>query len=256
VDLLLNSVPVLSEDLGTNAFGNIAKRINLRHADSEEPASQEQVSAGEPRKTDQTVCTFESERSHAAAHSRQDDQRAIQDLLANQSPTHGGRGLASGSTGAVSAGRGGAPHAVELGSGVGTASTDWPLISKLELGPLATAVGCGRDHARLVLCEWGLGHLVDDVVLLVSELLTNALKASWALRTPTPIVLRLLANDHQLIIEAWDSWVEGFDLDRRDGDVEHGRGLSVVAALSRRWGVGRVSEHYKLVWCELVSEQP
>jgi anti-sigma regulatory factor (Ser/Thr protein kinase) len=161
----------------------------------------------------------------------------------------------SGSTGAVSAGSGGAPRATEHGSGVGTVSTDWPLISKLELGPLATAIGCGRDHARLVLCEWGLGHLVDDAVLLVSELLTNALKASWALRTPTPIVLRLLANDRQLVIEAWDSWVEGFELKHGAPDAEHGRGLSVVVALSKRWGVGRISEEHKAVWCELVIER-
>src|SRR6266705_2642376 len=88
----------------------------------------------------------------------------------------------------------------------------WPRVSKLELGPLPTAIGCARDHAREVLIEWGLGHLLDDSVLLVSELMTNALRASRALPTPTPIVLRLLANDSQLIIEAWDQWVGGYDL--------------------------------------------
>ncbi len=88
-------------------------------------------------------------------------------------------------------------------------------MSKLELGPLPTAIGCARDHAREILIEWGLGHLVEDSVLLVSELMTNALRASQALPTPAPIVLRLLANDAQLLIEAWDQWVEGFDLKQR-----------------------------------------
>lgn len=166
----------------------------------------------------------------------------------------------SGSTGAVSTGRGGARRTApgldrgvvaEPSSSAGTASTDWPLISQLELGPLPTAIGCGRDHARHVLIEWGLSLLVDDAVLLVSELLTNALKASWTLKPPTPIVLRLLANDRQLIIEAWDQWVENFDLNRRSSDAEHGRGLQVVTALSKRWGVGRISESYKAVWCEM-----
>lgn len=127
----------------------------------------------------------------------------------------------SGSTGAVSTERASARRTgsgldrgvvTEHSSGAGTASTDWPLISQLELGPLATAIGCGRHHARHVLIEWGLNLLVDDAVLLVSELLTNALKASWALTTPTPIVLRLLANERQLIIEAWDQWVADFEL--------------------------------------------
>jgi anti-sigma regulatory factor (Ser/Thr protein kinase) len=161
----------------------------------------------------------------------------------------------SGSTGAVSTGRSGVGPVEEPGSGAGTASADWPLTSKLELGPLATAIACGRDHTRLVLAEWGLGHLIDDAALLVSELLTNSLKASWALRTPAPIVLRLLANDRQLLIEAWDQWVEGYELKPAAPDDDHGRGLTVVAALSNRWGAGRISEDYKAVWCELMIER-
>lgn len=168
----------------------------------------------------------------------------------------------NGSTGAVSTRRDGARatgpglgrgavNAPSTSTGAGTASTDWPLISQLELGPLPAAVGCGRDHAELVLAEWGLDHLEGDVVLLVSELLTNALRASRALPTPAPIVLRPLANDRQLIIEAWDQWTEGFELGRAAPDADRGRGLQVIAALSRRWGVGRISEQHEAVWCEL-----
>lgn len=171
----------------------------------------------------------------------------------------------TGTTGAVSTGRRGArltesspgPGMVaEPSSSASTASPDWPLISKLALAPLPTAIGCGRDHARLALTEWGLDHLLDDAVLLVSELLTNALKASWALKVPTPIVLRLLANDRQLLIEAWGQWIEGFDLNRKPYNAEQGRGLMVVAAMSKRWGVGQINEHYKTVWCELSVERP
>lgn len=230
---------------------------------AQELASQEQAPAGEPRKTDETVSTYEPDRRHAAAHDRpsgrQRDLAVPTEWSIPRQMAH-----ASGSTGAVSTGCGGAHPTgfgvdrgvvTERSSSAGTVSSDWALISKLELGPLATAIGCGRDHARQVLREWGLGQLADDAVLLVSELLTNALKASQALRVPTPIVLRLLANDQQLIIEAWDSWVEGFDLQSRSSDDEHGRGLQVVAALSRRWGVGSISEQYKVVWCELLFER-
>jgi hypothetical protein len=76
------------------------------------------------------------------------------------------------------------------------------------------------------------------------------------LKIPTPIVLRLLANDHQLLIEAWDQWVESTQFKRGGPDDDHGRGLTVVALLSKRWGVGRISEQYKVVWCELVIERP
>ena len=139
------------------------------------------------------------------------------------------------------------------GGGPVATRAQWPLSSYLQLGALPTAVGCGRDHVRHILAEWGLRALVDDAVLVTSELLTNALKASQALPTPapTPIALRLLANDRQLIIEAWDQWTEGYRLQPPAGD-EHGRGLTVVAAISRRWGYDRVSQDYKAIWCELL----
>jgi anti-sigma regulatory factor (Ser/Thr protein kinase) len=79
-----------------------------------------------------------------------------------------------------------------------------------------------------------------------------ALHASQALGTSTPIALRLLANDEQLIIEAWDQWVEGCNLRRTPGDDEHGGGLAVIDALSNRWGTGRLSDDYKVVWAELL----
>jgi anti-sigma regulatory factor (Ser/Thr protein kinase) len=157
----------------------------------------------------------------------------------------------SGSAGAVSSGRRGVRPAQKPGSGIGTADP-WPRVSLLELGALPTAVGCGREHTRLVLWEWGLGHLTDDAVLIASELLTNALRASQALGNSTPIALRLLASDEQLIIEAWDQWAENYDLKRTPGDDEHGRGLAVVDALSNRWGTGRLSDDYKVVWAELL----
>src|ERR1700752_2723959 len=100
----------------------------------------------------------------------------------------------SGNVGAVWAVGGGAlPAGIsELGSGAGPALNDWPLVSDLELGPLPTAAGCARDHTRNVLAEWGLSQLASDAATLVSELLTNALRASWRLEEPLPVALRLL----------------------------------------------------------------
>ena len=59
----------------------------------------------------------------------------------------------------------------------------WPLRDFLELGALPSAVPCARLHARLVVQEWGLSTLADNVELVVSELITNALHASRATRT-------------------------------------------------------------------------
>jgi anti-sigma regulatory factor (Ser/Thr protein kinase) len=55
---------------------------------------------------------------------------------------------------------------------------EWPLETFLELGALPTAVACARWHTKLVLREWGLTKFSERVELLVSELSTNAAKAS------------------------------------------------------------------------------
>ena len=81
--------------------------------------------------------------------------------------------------------------------------------------------------------------------------MTNAADASMVLRDRPPIALRLLATDRTLIIEAWDQ--SPLDLEPReaDADDECGRGLTVVAALSDRWGCERTGHNRKVVWAEL-----
>src|SRR5262249_24745318 len=59
-------------------------------------------------------------------------------------------------------------------------AVQWPCHSFLELGALAGAVPSARLHARLVLQEWGIAALSDDTELLVSELVTNGVRASRA----------------------------------------------------------------------------
>jgi len=48
--------------------------------------------------------------------------------------------------------------------------------SHLVLGALPSAVPCARLHAKLVLAEWGLKALAETAELLVSELVTNAVR--------------------------------------------------------------------------------
>jgi anti-sigma regulatory factor (Ser/Thr protein kinase) len=129
---------------------------------------------------------------------------------------------------------------------------EWPLVSCLDLGSLPTAAGCARLHAKNVLFEWGLGAIADDAELLVSEMVTNALQASWRLSEVPPIALRLLASHQQLIIEVWDSSRVDPATSEIDLAAEVGRGLRIVAALSHSWGFERVSYSLKVVWCELV----
>jgi serine/threonine-protein kinase RsbW len=123
--------------------------------------------------------------------------------------------------------------------------------SALEFAPLPTAVPCARLHASHVLREWGLRAIADDATLIVSELITNAADASIVLPERPPITLRLLAREKSLIIQVWDQ--SPLDLEPREADpgAECGRGLTVVAALSERWGCERTGNSSKVVWAEL-----
>ena len=134
-----------------------------------------------------------------------------------------------------------------------TSGTVTQLSSALEFAPLPTAVSCARLHAVHVLHEWGLRHLADDIAVIVSELVTNAVDASAVLPERPPVALRLLATEKSLLIEVWDH--SPLDLEPReaDADDECGRGLTVVAALADRWGHERTGHRRKVVWAELDS---
>ena len=123
--------------------------------------------------------------------------------------------------------------------------------SVLEFAPLPSAVPCARRHAVHVLHEWGLRHVAEDAALIVSELMTNALDASNVLPERPPVTLRLLADEKSLVIEAWDRSPLDLEPRQADADAECGRGLTVVAALSERWGLERIEYRRKVVWAEL-----
>jgi two-component sensor histidine kinase len=109
------------------------------------------------------------------------------------------------------------------------ACQDWPLATKLELGPFPSAIPCARIHARLVLLEWNLGELAADAELIVSELTTNAIRA-----TSHPVTLFLKSDGHALIIEVWDSLSETPGPKPHAIDAESGRGMELVSILSAR----------------------
>ena len=138
------------------------------------------------------------------------------------------------------------------GSGAGPA---FHRTSFLELAPLPGAIPCARLHAVHVLHEWGLRELANDAALLVSELMTNAADASIVLPDRPPIALRLLASETSLVIEVWDQSPLGLEPREADAEDECGRGLTVVAALSDRWGCERTGARRKVVWAELVLVQ-
>ncbi|WP_037620667.1 SpoIIE family protein phosphatase [Streptomyces aureus] len=106
------------------------------------------------------------------------------------------------------------------------------------------SVGRAREYARTQLVAWDLEPLVDTAELLVSELVTNALRYGEG-----EIRLRLLL-DRTLVCEVWDAGlVQPRRRRARDTD-EGGRGLQLVGLLSAGWG-SRRTPRGKTVWFEL-----
>ncbi|MDR2988023.1 MAG: ATP-binding protein [Nocardiopsaceae bacterium] len=127
---------------------------------------------------------------------------------------------------------------------------EWPLCSQLELGALPGAVACARLHARLVLWEWGLTAISENAELLVSELMTNATKASLSNEQILPVVLWLCSDRSRLLIEVHDTchYPPAPSGGVSDTD-ESGRGLLIVEAISTKWGwEAQTDTSGKTVW--------
>ncbi|MEU1514799.1 ATP-binding protein [Streptomyces sp. NPDC005811] len=118
------------------------------------------------------------------------------------------------------------------------------------------SVPAARLFATETLAGWGLAgtERADDVLLCVSELVTNALLHGVP---PGRQFLLFLRYDGRVIrVEVHDSGA-GVPHVIEDGDEdedEGGRGLLLVSALSDQWGV-RERELGKAVWCEFVRSR-
>ncbi|MGW9030869.1 SpoIIE family protein phosphatase [Streptomyces sp. NPDC055722] len=106
-----------------------------------------------------------------------------------------------------------------------------------------TAVRKARHMAARRLTEWGLEDLQDPTELIVSELVTNAVRHSTG-----PIGLRLV--QHQVLsCEVFDTDASSPRLRHARAIDENGRGLFLVTQLSRRWGA-RPASGGKVIWAE------
>jgi anti-sigma regulatory factor (Ser/Thr protein kinase) len=93
-------------------------------------------------------------------------------------------------------------------------TASWPLTDTLTLGALPTAVASARAHARALVGEWAMVDMAENVALVVSELVTNAVVASTDgngrpkyadASGGLPVVHMRLWSDHvRIVIEVWD----------------------------------------------------
>jgi serine phosphatase RsbU (regulator of sigma subunit)/anti-sigma regulatory factor (Ser/Thr protein kinase) len=118
-----------------------------------------------------------------------------------------------------------------------------------EVATWELAVGLGevrraRSLVRGQLAAWGLDALGDTVELLVSELVTNAVRVAR-----DHVQLQLIRVD-KLLVEVSDDNHNLPSLEPAESMDENGRGLHLVSKLAERWGTARKAVG-KVVWFEM-----
>jgi len=124
-----------------------------------------------------------------------------------------------------------------------------------QLGPRPESVKTGRDFTRATLAGWDLSALTDLAELVVSELVTNALRhgvpSARRLVDEHCVRLRLLAQAPFVMCMVTDPGHEIPVLRESGPTCESGRGLNVVECCSVRWGWHLLDEGGKVVWALL-----
>ncbi|MET8681540.1 SpoIIE family protein phosphatase [Streptomyces sp. NPDC004647] len=112
-----------------------------------------------------------------------------------------------------------------------------------ELEAEPEAVAQARAMAMEQLVKWGLEELSFTTELVVSELVTNAIRHATG-----PVHLRLI-RDRTLLCEVSDGGHTSPHLRHSASDDEGGRGLFIVAQMVQRWGT-RYTQSGKTIWTE------
>ncbi|WP_189892649.1 SpoIIE family protein phosphatase [Streptomyces xantholiticus] len=117
--------------------------------------------------------------------------------------------------------------------------------------PVGRSVATARAFVRDTLQGWGHSDVVDDAVVLTSELVTNAV-----IHAGTAADVLCLRSEDGVRVEVADRYperevpIQGAGRTIANLDSENGRGLLLCAALASRWGVEYTPTH-KTVWFQL-----
>jgi hypothetical protein len=135
----------------------------------------------------------------------------------------------------------------------------YPRVATRTPGAGADSVRVARDFTAATLRRWGIGERCDDVVVVVSELLTNALRYTvpcpGAVWPRWPVRLGLLQPGPWVLCAVSDPSDE-VPVPKEPGWFgESGRGLHVVASLCDEWGCTQPGPRGKVVWAVFATSQ-
>lgn len=114
------------------------------------------------------------------------------------------------------------------------------------------SVGLGRHFVSDTLAGWGVTTEprrlpIDEVLLVVSELLANAVRVS-----ALPVVLSIEVRADHLHASVRDASPCRAVAGSASNSAAHGRGLAIVDALADRWGQSDYDGTAKNVWADVL----
>lgn len=135
-------------------------------------------------------------------------------------------------------------------AGFGAGPPSYPRLATRTPGTGAGSLRAAREFTAATLARWGIAERSDDIVVVVSELLTNAVRHvlpadAWG---GQPVRLGLLQPGPCVLCAVADPSYHAPTLREPGGFDENGRGLHVVGSLSDDWGWTAPTPRGKVVW--------
>jgi len=139
-----------------------------------------------------------------------------------------------------------------------TGRAELPRMATCAPGTDTGSVRAARDFALGTLHRWGAAERDEDIAIVVTELLTNALRHALSrpgdLTPRRPIRLGLLQPGACVLCAVADpSRAVPVPQGRGGSLAETGRGLQIVRALSDMWGYTMLCDAGKVVWAAFIS---
>lgn len=118
---------------------------------------------------------------------------------------------------------------------------------ELALEPRLNAAALARRHVRSRLLAWDLDELVDPVLLLTSEVVTNAL-----LHSGTPLRVLVERDGAGVRVSVQDGSVVPPVQRRHSTTASTGRGVQLLGSVADEWGWQPIATG-KLVWFRVLT---
>jgi hypothetical protein len=123
-------------------------------------------------------------------------------------------------------------------------------VYRLPLPPHPIAAEQARILVRLAGVAWNVGDSVDSLLLIATELATNALKIGEVFE------IAVFRQGGTVLIEVWDSSEAAPDRQQQSVERVDGRGLLLVEACSKEWGWRLEQRGGKTVWAVCTVDTP